>query len=177
MVVSRNNDIFLSPRSLSSTSSKILYDIAWDEICDCWRVAMYLPLRGVTNMLTPLERCMLFITLSFFHGGLEEKCILNTFQVKLWKMYTIMVLFFCLVTKCIHHFSRQIYLAIFFLCCQAIYKYKSTVTAKILKTVMLKWKRKKKSRINLCPEEVDGIMHVCILEKLMIMFGKTLRVA
>jgi len=27
---------------------------------------MYLPLRGVTNMLTPLERCMLFITLFFF---------------------------------------------------------------------------------------------------------------
>ena len=42
-VVSRSNDLFLSPLSLSSTSPKIIRGTAWDNVRDSWRVATYLP--------------------------------------------------------------------------------------------------------------------------------------
>jgi hypothetical protein len=42
VVVSRSNGLFLSPRSLSSTSAKSLHGIAWDNLWDRWRVPMYL---------------------------------------------------------------------------------------------------------------------------------------
>jgi hypothetical protein len=47
VVVSRSNTVFLSPRSLSSTSSKkILRGTAWDDLWDWWHIAMYLLLSN-----------------------------------------------------------------------------------------------------------------------------------
>jgi hypothetical protein len=42
VVASRGNDLFHSPCSLSSTSSKILRGTAGDDLWDCWRIPMYL---------------------------------------------------------------------------------------------------------------------------------------
>jgi hypothetical protein len=61
VVVSRSNDLFLSHHSLSSTSSKILSSIAWDDLWDRWRVPMYFLLVRNMHVTATILRLKYFV--------------------------------------------------------------------------------------------------------------------